>query len=60
MFGPSEYRPDPTEGITRVEDLPPPKIMVRRRNANDICVRTAGTVPIATNKSSELCMTWAI
>jgi transposase len=33
MFGPGEYRPDPTEGITCVEDLPPPKIIVRRRNA---------------------------
>jgi transposase len=33
MFGPGEYRPDPTEGIPLVEDLPPPKIIVRRRNA---------------------------
>lgn len=33
MLGPGEYRPDPTEGITRVEDLPPPKLMLRRRNA---------------------------
>lgn len=33
MFGPGEYRPDPTEGITHVEDLPPPTIIVRRRNA---------------------------
>jgi hypothetical protein len=33
MFGPGAYRPDPTEGLTLVEDLPPPKIIVRRRNA---------------------------
>jgi hypothetical protein len=33
MFGPGEYRSDPTEGITRVEDLPSPVVRVRRRNA---------------------------
>ncbi len=33
MPGPGEYRPDPTEGITRVEDLPQPKTIGRRRNA---------------------------
>ncbi len=33
MFGPGEYRPDPTEGITCVEELPPPHIVLRRRNA---------------------------
>ena len=33
MIGPpGEYRPDPTEGITRVEDLPPAKILRRSRN----------------------------
>ena len=26
MPGPGEYRPDPTEGITRIEDLPKPKV----------------------------------
>ena len=31
MPGPGEYRPDPTEGITRVDDLPKPKIRVRSR-----------------------------
>jgi transcription elongation factor Elf1 len=29
---PGEYIPDPTEGITRVEDLPPPQIHRRTRN----------------------------
>jgi transposase len=33
MFGPGEYRPDPTEGITRIEDLPAPKIIRHQRNA---------------------------
>ena len=33
MPPPGAYRPDPTEGITRVEDLPQPKIMYRYRHA---------------------------
>ena len=28
MFGPGEYVPDPTEGITDVNHLPPPKIVL--------------------------------
>ena len=32
MPGPGEYRPDPTEGIHRVEDLPKTKVRVRSRN----------------------------
>ena len=32
MPGPGQYRPDPTEGITRVEDLPQPGIRTRSRN----------------------------
>jgi hypothetical protein len=32
MTGPGQYTPDPTEGITRVEDLPEPKILLRSRN----------------------------
>ena len=32
MPGPGEYRPDPTEGITRIEDLPKPKILRCSRN----------------------------
>jgi len=32
MDGPGEYVPDVSEGITRVEDLPPPKIIERSRN----------------------------
>jgi ribosomal protein S27AE len=31
-MGPGEYTPDPTEGITRVEDLPPPLV---RRHSRD-------------------------
>ena len=32
MSGPGEYLPDPTEGITRAEDLPKPKVIQRSRN----------------------------
>ena len=32
MPGPGEYRADRTEGITRVEDLPKPRIVRRSRN----------------------------
>jgi len=32
MSGPGEYLPDATEGITRVEDLPKPKIIRRSRD----------------------------
>jgi hypothetical protein len=32
MEGPGEYLPDVTEGVTRVEDLPQPRIIERSRN----------------------------
>lgn len=32
MPGPGEYLPDATEGITRVEDLPKPKVILRSRD----------------------------
>jgi hypothetical protein len=32
MPGPGEYRPDPSEGITRIEDLPKPKVRCQSRN----------------------------
>ena len=32
MLGPGEYLPDATEGITRVEDLPKPKVVRRSRD----------------------------
>ena len=32
MTGPGEYKPDATEGITRVEDLPQPQVVRRSRN----------------------------
>jgi hypothetical protein len=32
MCRPGEYVPDPTEGMTDVKDLPPPKIVWRSSN----------------------------
>ena len=32
MFGPGAYRPDPTEGITAIADLPQPEIVPYSRN----------------------------
>ena len=32
MPGPGEYRPDLTEGITRIEDLPKPKVRCQNRD----------------------------
>ena len=31
MFGPGAYRPDPTEGMTAIADLPPPEIVSSSR-----------------------------
>jgi hypothetical protein len=31
-LGLGEYRPDPTEGMQRIEDLPKPKIVKQSRN----------------------------
>ena len=32
MPGPGEYRPDPSEGITRIEDWPKPKVRCQSRD----------------------------
>ena len=31
MFGPGAYRPDPTEGMTAIADLPPPELVLSSR-----------------------------
>ena len=42
MSGPGEYRPDRTEGMTRIEDLPKPNLSFRSRNyRRRPCPRTA-------------------
>jgi predicted nucleic-acid-binding Zn-ribbon protein len=40
MFGPGTYRPDPTEGITTIADLPPPEIVpYSRTHKRQACPR---------------------
>jgi hypothetical protein len=40
MFGPGAYRPDPTEGMTAIADLPPPEIVpYSRTNERQACPR---------------------
>jgi hypothetical protein len=40
MLGPGAYRPDPTEGITAIADLPPPEIVPYSRNdKRQLCPR---------------------
>src|SRR3989442_3402539 len=42
MFGPGAYRPNPTEGITAIADLPPPEIVPYRRTyERQACPRCA-------------------
>ena len=66
MFGPGAYRPDPTEGITAIADLPPPEIVpssrIYTRQAcprcghqayrDKQCQRTLHDVPAARNRRS--------
>jgi len=40
MFGPGTYRPDPTEGITAIADLPQPAMVpYSRNNTRNVCPR---------------------
>jgi len=41
-LGPGEYLPDPTEGITRVEDLPQPKLIRINRNVERLACPRCG------------------
>ena len=47
MPGPGEYRPDPFQGITSVEDLPKPKIRCQSRNYRRRPCPRCGQAPIA-------------
>jgi hypothetical protein len=53
--GPGEYRPDSTEGITRIDDLPRPNVSLRSRNyrrrpcprcGHSLDLRLAATEPL--------------
>jgi hypothetical protein len=58
MAGPGEYVPDVTEGITRVEDLPQPRIARRSRNyparSCPRCGRRAGRYALDTRLLHDL------
>ena len=49
MPGPGEYRPDPTEGITRIDDLPKPKVASGAEIIAAGPARAAATAPTATD-----------
>jgi transposase len=58
MPGPGEYVPDVTEGITRVEDLPKPRMERRSRNYSARrcrrCGRRAGRYAVASRTLHDL------
>ena len=58
MNGPGDYVPDPTEGISRVEDLPKPRIEHRSRNYQSRrcprCGHRAGRYATATRTLHDL------
>ena len=59
MPGPGEYRPDPTAGISRIEDLPKPKIRCQSRNYRRVPVHAAAIAPIAIGGCDAPSTTWA-
>jgi hypothetical protein len=58
MNGPGEYVPDVTEGITRIEDLPKPRLERRSRNYSarpcPSCGRRAGRYAVASRTLHDL------
>ena len=60
MPGPGEYRPDPSQGITRIEDLPKPKIRCQSRNYRRRLCPRCGQSPIAIGGCDAPSTTWAI
>jgi hypothetical protein len=58
MAGPGEYVPDVTEGITRVEDLPQPRLEYRSRNYPArrcrFCGHRAGRYAVASRTLHDL------
>jgi hypothetical protein len=58
VAGPGEYVPDVTEGITRVEDLPKPRVERRSRNYPArrcrFCGRRAGRYAVASRTLHDL------
>ena len=59
MPGPGEYRPDPTVGIARTEDLPKTKVGVQSRNYRRRLPALLDTAPTAIGSSAAPSTTWA-
>ena len=60
MPGPGEYRPDPSQGITRIEDLPKPKIRCQSRNYRRRPCPRCGQSAIVIGGCDAPSTTWAI
>jgi transposase len=54
MPAPGEYRPDRTEGITRVEDLPKPKIVRHSRDYRRRCCPDCGRSAYRDNRMARI------
>ena len=59
MPGPGEYRPDPTEGTTRIDDLPRTKVPAGAAITAGGPARGAATAPTATAWPAAPSTTWA-
>ena len=59
MPSPGEYRPDPTEGTTRIEDLPRTKVTCQSRTHRRRPCPAAHTAPIQTAWHAAPSTTWA-
>jgi hypothetical protein len=60
MSGPGEYLPDPTQDITKPEDLPQPKVVWRSRNTSIPPVHVVTIVVGRTTSAPGFCPTWEI
>jgi len=58
VFGPGTYRPDPSEGITVIADLPQPEIVPYSRNDQRNACPRCGHVAYRDKQSSGRCTTW--
>ena len=60
MPGPGEYRPDPSQGITRIEACPSPRSAARAEITVVDPVHVAARAPIAIGGCDAPSTTWAI
>jgi hypothetical protein len=60
MCGPGAYRPDPSEGILAIADLPSQRLFPTAAMTSGTRVRVVGTRPIETSSPSGRCTTWEI